>query len=57
VFKLREVELGPKASLNVTKRQRFVDFSTRKHYPGEHKVEVLVNGKSLVGQGFELRFA
>jgi 3-methyladenine DNA glycosylase AlkC len=44
VFKLKEVELGPKASLNITKRQRFVDFSTRKHYPGKHEVEVMVNG-------------
>ena len=54
VFKLKEVELGPKASLDITKRQRIVDFSTRKHYAGEHLVEVLVNGKVRGEQGFEL---
>lgn len=54
VFKLKEVELDPKASLEITKRQRIVDFSTRKHYAGEHLVEVLVNGKVRGEQGFEL---
>ena len=38
----------------ITKRQRIVDFSTRKHYAGEHLVEVLVNGKVRGEQGFEL---
>ena len=45
VFKLKEVELGPQATIGLTKRQRFADLSTRKHYPGEHVVEVLVNGR------------
>jgi len=55
VFKLKEIELGPKASLNIRKRQRFVDFSTRKHYQGEHVIEVLVNGNSRAEGKFELR--
>lgn len=54
VFKLKELELGPKARANITKRQRFVDFSTRKHYSGEHVVEVMVNGKERVTAAFEL---
>lgn len=54
VFKLKEVELGPKASLDMTKRQRIVDFSTRKHYAGEHVVAVLVNGKVRGERSFDL---
>ena len=55
VFKLKEVELGPRASLHITKRQRIVDFSTRKHYPGEHVVEVMVNGKVRAQASFDLK--
>ena len=55
VFKLKEVELGPRASLGITKRQRIVDFSTRKHYAGEHVVEVMVNGKERAKASFMLK--
>ncbi len=55
VFKLKEAQLGPLASLNISKRQRIVDFSTRKHYPGEHLVEVLVNGKERAKATFILK--
>ncbi|HRH69508.1 MAG TPA: DNA alkylation repair protein [Flavobacteriales bacterium] len=54
VFKLKELELPAKASTSVTKRQRIVDFSTRKHYSGEHIVEVLVNGKARARASFNL---
>lgn len=55
VFKLKELELDPKTSARISKRQRFVDFSTRKHYPGEHLLEVLVNGKEKGSISFDLR--
>jgi 3-methyladenine DNA glycosylase AlkC len=55
VFKLKEVELEARAALNITKRQRIVDFSTRKHYPGEHVVEVMVNGKVRAQVSFDLK--
>lgn len=54
VFKLKEVKLGARASLSITKRQRIVDFSTRKHYAGEHVVEILVNGKARAEGRFVL---
>ena len=54
VFKLKEVELGPRASLAITKRQRIVDLSTRKHYAGEHLVEVQVNGRVMAEGVFNL---
>jgi len=55
VFKLKEVELGPRALLHITKRQRIVDFSTRKHYSGEHSVEILVNGRERAKASFDLK--
>lgn len=55
VFKLKEVELGPRASMRITKRQRFIDFTTRKHHSGEHAVEIMVNGKAMAQDAFELR--
>lgn len=54
VFKLKEVELAPMGSLSLSKRQRIIDFSTRKHHPGEHVVEVLVNGKAIAAATFVL---
>lgn len=54
VFKLKEVELGPRTALRIAKRQRMVDFSTRKHYAGEHVVEVMVNGKVKTNASFLL---
>lgn len=55
VFKLKELELGPRALVGITKRQRFIDFSTRKHHAGEHALEVLVNGNALARATFDLK--
>ncbi len=54
VFKLKELELGGKASVQLRKRQRIVDLSTRKHHPGEHTVDVLVNGLAMASGTFVL---
>ncbi len=54
VFKIKETVLGAGQSEHVQKRQRFTDFTTRKHYAGAHRLRVLVNGKEKVGRGFWL---
>lgn len=54
VFKLKELNLKAKQTIAVSKKQRFQDFTTRKHYAGKHIVEVMVNGKSLGKKAFEL---
>lgn len=54
VFKWKEVELGKQASIALTKHQRIVDMSTRKHYVGVHKVEVMVNGNVMGETAFTL---
>lgn len=54
VFKLRQLSLasGEKARLAIGQTIR--DFSTRKHYAGHHRIELLVNGACLAHTGFDL---
>jgi 3-methyladenine DNA glycosylase AlkC len=54
VFKLRQLQLQPAESVMVTKKQLFQDFTTRKHYAGEHAVEIVVNGASMAKRKFQL---
>lgn len=44
VFKLKELSLKPGESVFISKKQSFQDFTTRKHFPGKHRLEILVNG-------------
>lgn len=55
VFKLKEITLlrGGRAELSISQAIR--DFTTRKHYPGHHRVELVVNGETLAQGGFDLR--
>ena len=54
VFKWKEVTLAPGALLELAKRQRIRDFTTRKHHAGEHRVELMVNGERLASGDFLL---
>lgn len=54
VFKWKELDLASGESLTITKRQTIRDFTTRKHYPGNHRIEVQVNGERLAEGAFEL---
>ncbi len=44
-FKWAEKTIAPKETLSFVKQHTFRNLSTRTHYPGEHLIEVLVNGK------------
>ena len=54
VFKGAEFELAPGESREVRKTISLAQHSTRKHYPGEHKVEIAINGKTEPGGSFVL---
>ena len=54
VFKWTERDLEPGETLALEKRQTIRDFSTRKHYAGQHKVEIMVNGETLAAGSFQL---
>jgi len=47
VFKLKTVELGPRETLAFAKTLSLADLTTRKHHPGRHRVEVLLNGRAV----------
>lgn len=55
VFKWTELTLAPHETLALTKRQTIRDFSTRKHHPGRHRVELQINGRRLAETAFTLR--
>lgn len=44
----------PKGQHQIQKQQHFQDLSTRKHYPGTHRMEVRVNGEILGSLDVEL---
>lgn len=54
VFKWTETVLAPGASLDLVKNQTVRDFTTRRHYPGRHRVELQINGHRLAETAFDL---
>jgi 3-methyladenine DNA glycosylase AlkC len=44
VFKIGERMHRPRERVRIERRHRFTDFSTRRHYPGPHRIAILVNG-------------
>ena len=54
VFKLTELELQPQASAHLVKTISLAQHTTRTHYPGRHRVEVLVNGRASATHLFDV---
>ena len=54
VFKLRRLQLDASARLELAGSVSFEDLTTRRHYPGRHRIEVLVNGVSYPLAEFEV---
>jgi 3-methyladenine DNA glycosylase AlkC len=44
VFKLKRLELGCGAYEELSGKVSFAELTTRRHYPGRHRIDVLVNG-------------
>ena len=55
VFKLKEITLGAGETIIVAKHQRVQDFTTRKHHPGSHRVQLTMNGEVFAEGAFVLR--
>jgi hypothetical protein len=55
VFNFRSVDLAPGETVELTKRHAIKPITTRKYYPGEHALEILINGKTFGRAGFILR--
>lgn len=54
VFQIKEAEMAP-GNYPITKKHSFRNMSTRKHYTGEHKFEVVINGQVKVSGSVELK--
>ena len=55
VFKLRTLDLAPHATVRIEKRLSLEQRTTRRHYPGRHRVELILNGHSSPLGHFSLR--
>ncbi|RYZ55215.1 MAG: DNA alkylation repair protein [Chitinophagaceae bacterium] len=55
IFQLIEKMFQPAQAHVITKEQRFQDFTTRKHYPGEHKLAIVLNGQEVASSHFLLQ--
>lgn len=54
VFKLRTFDLSAGQSATLGVRQAIRDFSTRRHHPGRHEVELIVNGVTMASTAFDI---
>ena len=54
LFKLTENNFHPGIIYPFKRHQRLQDFTTRKHYPGKHKIGIIINGKELAVKEFML---
>lgn len=55
VFKLKTLHLAPHETQRVGKHISLAEMTTRKHYPGLHSVDVILNGRSQMLGSFDLR--
>ena len=51
IFQIKEAEFEPGSHI-ISKKQSFVDRSTRKHHPGQHQIAVIVNGVEKAKDNF-----
>ena len=54
MFKLKTLTLQPGETVQLGKKLSLAEMTTRKHYPGLHRVEVLLNGQAQPLGAFEL---
>ena len=54
VFKLKAIELAPRETMQMGKAISLAEMTTRKHYTGAHKVDVVLNGHTKPLGKFEL---
>lgn len=47
VFKLAQLDLAPKERSTVRKSISLAEMTTRKHFPGEHRIDAQVNGRGI----------
>ena len=54
VFKWKNLQIKPQETITLNKAHPLKAINTRRYYPGKHRIELLVNGKSTSDSEFEL---
>jgi 3-methyladenine DNA glycosylase AlkC len=54
IFQLKRMMLQKGETVTILKKHRMWHFSTRRLYPGKHKIEIQMNGKIVAGREFAL---
>ncbi|APZ98694.1 DNA alkylation repair protein [Sphingopyxis sp. QXT-31] len=54
VFKWKALDLAAGETAALSIRQTIRDFSTRRHHPGRHRIELIVNGEAMAETAFDL---
>lgn len=54
VFKLKTLDLAPHETQRLGKQISLAEMTTRKHYPGPHRVDIILNGRSQLLGSFDL---
>ena len=54
VFKLAEKTIKPDETLKLSTKHSFREMTTRRHYPGKHEIELIINGLPLDRATFTL---
>lgn len=54
VFKLKALDLAAGDTTRLSISQTIRDFSTRRHHPGRHEVELIVNGQTMATAAFDI---
>lgn len=52
IFQISECKF-PSGEHAISKKQSFIDYTTRTHFPGEHRIEIVINGDTKA----EIKFA
>lgn len=55
VFKLKNILLSAKTKTSITGKHHFREVTTRKHYPGKHRIDIQINGKVVKSQVLQLK--
>lgn len=55
VFKLRKIVLAPSERLELADTISFESMTTRRHYPGRHRIDVMINGVAYPLAEFAVR--
>ncbi len=54
VFKLSEKKIKSNQQISLSTKHSFKEMSTRKHYPGKHSIELVINGNTFASLDFTL---